>query len=210
MTSRSIARLLAVPVIIALATTGAARAEQLGGESLVAALRQGGYVLVMRHTSSPTARPAKEAADPENTNRERQLDQAGRDTARAMGEAFKKLGIPVGSVLSSPTYRALETVRLAAFGHAEARAEIGDGGQSMQKIEGSPIEWLRAKAAEAPQSGTNTVIVTHMPNIMASFGDSANGIEDGEAMVFRPDHKGGTELVARVKVEQWPTLANHQ
>ena len=63
-------------------------------------------MLLMRHTSSPNNRPDKATADPENVNLERQLDQTGRDTARAMGEAFKKLGIPVGDVLSSPTYRA--------------------------------------------------------------------------------------------------------
>ena len=207
MTPRSIAWLAALAAIMTVSVAAAARAEQLSGASLVAALRQGGYVLVMRHTSSPPARPAKEAADPENTNRERQLDQVGRDTARAMGAAFKTLGIPVGAVLSSPTYRALETVRLAALGHAEAFAEIGDGGQSMAKVSGSPTEWLRAKAGEPPQSGTDTIIVTHMPNIAAAFGDAANGIADGEAMVFRPDRKGAAEFVARIKVEEWPALA---
>jgi hypothetical protein len=29
----------------------------------------------------------------------------------------------------------------------------------------------------------------------------------GEALVFHPDGKGSTELVARVKIEEWPQLA---
>jgi hypothetical protein len=29
----------------------------------------------------------------------------------------------------------------------------------------------------------------------------------GEALVFRPDGKGGTSLVARIKIEEWPKLA---
>jgi phosphohistidine phosphatase SixA len=189
---------------------GTARAEQLSGSGLVAALRGGGYVLLMRHASSPEARPDKAAADPENTNLERQLDQKGRETASAMGEAVKKLGIPIGDVLSSPTYRARETVRLASLGRAQTFAEIGDGGASMQRIQEEPAAWLRKKVDEQPRAGTDTVIVTHMPNIVAAFGQAANGAADGEAFVYRPDGKGGAELVARVKIEDWPALAGQK
>ena len=52
---------------------------------LVKSLRQGGYVLVMRHASSPATPPAKMDADPENTGLERQLDEKGRKSAKAMG-----------------------------------------------------------------------------------------------------------------------------
>jgi phosphohistidine phosphatase SixA len=202
-------RLAAAAVIIACAA-GGSQAQALRGSALVAALRQGGYVLLMRHAHSPEMRPDKAAADPENTNLERQLDQVGRDTALAMGEAIKKLGIPIADVLSSPTYRALETVRLAAFGRAQTFAELGDGGQSMQRIQEAPAEWLRKRVGELPRPGTDTLMVTHMPNIVAAFGDSAKGASDGETFVFRPDGKGGAELVARVKVEDWPVLASRQ
>jgi phosphohistidine phosphatase SixA len=208
MTMRSIVSLLAIAAIIA--GSAAEGADQLSGSGLVTALRQGGYILVMRHASSPEAKPDKAVADPENTNLERQLDQTGRDTARAMGEAFKKLEIPVGTVLSSPTYRALETVRLASFGRPQTFPEIGDGGQSMQRIKEAPAEWLRNRAGELPRAGTDTVIVTHMPNIAAAFGAATNGAGDGETFVFRPDGKGSAELVARVKVDEWPALARQQ
>jgi phosphohistidine phosphatase SixA len=189
---------------------GGSQGQQLNGNSLVAALRQGGYVLLMRHTHSPEERPDKAAADPENTNLERQLDQVGRDTAHAMGDAIKKLGIPVGDVLASPTYRARETVRQASFGRAQTFAELGDGGQSMQRITEAPAEWLRKRVGEPPRGGTDTVMVTHMPNIVAAFGQAASGAADGETFVFHPDGKGGAELVARVKVEQWPPLVSQQ
>ena len=87
--------------------------QPLSGQDLVAALRTGGYVIAMRHASSPSAPPAAAQADVGNVQLERQLDVAGRASARAMGEALRRLHIPVGKVLSSPTYRALETVRLA-------------------------------------------------------------------------------------------------
>jgi phosphohistidine phosphatase SixA len=200
-------RRLAVTAVITLFAAGGSRAEELSGGTLVMALRQGGYVLLMRHTSSPNATPDKTTADPENVTLERQLDQVGHDTARAMGEAIKKLSIPIGDVLSSPTYRALETVRLASLGQAQTFPELGDGGQSMQAVKDASAAWLRDKVFEAPPGGTDTVIVTHMPNIVAAFGLAANAIVDGETMVFRPDGSGGAELVARVKVEEWPALA---
>jgi phosphohistidine phosphatase SixA len=201
-------RRLAVAAVITLIAAGGSRGEELSGSTLVTALRQGGYVLLMRHTSSPNATPDKTTADPENVTLERQLDQVGRDTARAMGEAIKKLSIPIGDVLSSPTYRALETVRLASLGRAQTFPELGDGGQSMQAVKDASAAWLRNKVFEAPPGGTDTVIVTHMPNIVAAFGLAANAIVDGETMVFRPDGRGGAELVARVKVEEWPALAS--
>jgi phosphohistidine phosphatase SixA len=205
--SMSILRHLALAAIIAGCAMGGAQAQPLSGNALVTALRQGGYVLVMRHTHSPEERPDKAAADPENTNLERQLDQVGRDTAVAMGEAIKKLGIPIGDVLSSPTYRALETVRLASLGRAQTFGELGDGGQSMQRIAESPADWLRKRAGEQPRAGTDTVMVTHLPNLTAAFGQTARGAADGEAVVFRPDGKGNVELIARVKIEEWPALA---
>ena len=206
-TSTLILRVVALSAILIGSAAGGARAEQLTGSGLVAALRQGGYVLLMRHTRSPEARPDKIAADPENTNLERQLDQVGRDTAGAMGEAIKKLRIPIGDVLSSPTYRALETVRLASLGRAQGFAELGDGGQSMQRVQEKPAEWLRKRVAEPPRAGTNTIMVTHLPNITAAFGQAASAV-DGEALVFLPNGKGGAEFVARVKIEEWPALAN--
>jgi phosphohistidine phosphatase SixA len=91
--------------------------------------KKGGYVLVMRHASSPREVPDKQAANADNSKPERQLDEVGRNTAIAMGKALRDLRIPIGNVLSSPTYRALETVRLAQFGAPQTFAELGDNGR---------------------------------------------------------------------------------
>ena len=44
--------------------SGTASAQTLSGEALVKALRQGGYVIVMRHASSPREAPDKQTANP--------------------------------------------------------------------------------------------------------------------------------------------------
>jgi phosphohistidine phosphatase SixA len=184
--------------------TGTGRTQPLHGEALVKALRQGGYVIVMRHTSSPREAPNKETANADNVKVERQLDETGRTTAIAMGKAVRELKIPIGEVFTSPTYRALETVRYAQLGNPQPRAELGDNGQSMQGGTEAQAVWLRKKATEFPK-GTNTIMVTHLPNLRGAF-PQLGDVEDGEALVFGPDGKGGATVVGRIKIEEWPSL----
>ena len=197
-----------ITALFGLALAAEAHSQTLSGAALVAALRQGGYVLVMRHASSPRTPPDAAAADADNPKAERQLDEAGRASARAMGAALKTLRIPVGEVLSSPTYRALQTIRLAQLPQPRTFAELGEGADGMQAdAEGKRSAWLKSKAAEAPARGTDTVIVTHFPNVVGAFGREIAPVADGEALVFHPDGKGGANLVARIKMEDWLALA---
>ena len=178
--------------------------QSLSGDALLKALRQGGYVIVMRHATSPRQAPDKQTANADNVSLERQLDEAGRASATAMGNALRDLKIPVGSVLTSPTYRAIETIRLAKLPQPSSVPELGDGGQSMQGVGSAPSAWLQKKVTEFP-AGTVTLLVTHMPNISAAF-PAAAAVADGEALVFGPDGKGGATLVARVKIEDWARM----
>jgi phosphohistidine phosphatase SixA len=190
---------VAAPIVIPL------HAQGLSGRALVDALRQGGYVLVMRHASSPRETPDEKTARPDNVKRERQLDDAGRAGATAMGAALRELKIPIGDVLVSPTYRTLETARLAGFESPEGRPELGDRGRSMQGVTDVEGKWLQQQASQRPATG-NTLVITHMPNIARAFAGSATDVSDGEALIFKPDGNGGTELVARLRIEEWPTL----
>jgi phosphohistidine phosphatase SixA len=204
-----------LPLATAVATfaaIGNVYAQPLADAPLVKALRQGGYVLVMRHARSPTGLPDKTAVDPENVTGERQLDETGRNTARAMGEAIKTLRIPIADVQSSPTYRALETVRLASLGIAKPMGQLNAGGQNMMQTGADEVRsaWLKRRVAESPPAGSNTVIVTHAPNMLGAFGSSASDLSDGETLVFRPDGKGAAALVARVKIEKWPHLTERK
>lgn len=196
-------RLLAVLTL--LLTTRPAQAQTLSGDALVAALRHGGYVLVVRHTSSPPEAPPKPSANADNVNLERQLDENGRAAAIAMGNALRKRRIPIGEVFTSPTYRALETVRLAQFPNPRTQAELGDGGQSMRGVAASQSDWLRRRVTQLP-TGTNTVFVTHLPNMAGAFPRRVSGLSDGETLVLGSDGHGGTTLVARIKIEVWPNL----
>jgi phosphohistidine phosphatase SixA len=200
---RRVPQLLAALTLLLLARP--AVAQTLSGEALVAALRHGGYVLVMRHASSPREAPAKDSANSDNVKLERQLDEAGRTTATAMGKALRDLEIPIGKVLTSPTYRALQTVRLARLPDPRVQAELGDGGQSMAGIAEAQTAWLKKQVLDSP-TRTNVILVTHLPNMAAAFPQETAGLADGETLIFGPDGKGGAALLARLKIEQWVTM----
>jgi phosphohistidine phosphatase SixA len=184
--------------------TAAVHAQSTPAQGLVASLRQGGYVLVMRHASSPRQTPDKQTAKPDNVKLERQLDDAGRSGSTAMGKALRDLRIPIGEVLSSPTYRAIETTRFAQLSNVQQHVELGDGGQSMQGVADAQGKWLRERASRLPK-GSNTIIVTHMPNIMQAFPDW-EAVADGEVVVVGSDGKGGIRPMGRIKIDEWPGL----
>lgn len=172
-------------------------------DALLAALQGGGNVLVMRHASSPRELPSAETADPGNEALERQLDDEGKASASAMGEAMRRLRIDVAEVVTSPTFRAMETARVAGLGEPATNAALGSGGASMQAASTDAANWLRQQVANAPPDGSNLLLITHTPNLQAAFGDDAAGIAEGEMMVFRPDGVGGFSLLGRIGIAEW-------
>jgi phosphohistidine phosphatase SixA len=181
-----------------------AHAQELSGSALAAALKKGGYVIVLRHTSSPREVPDERTARSDNTTRERQLDDAGRAAAAAIGNAMRDLAIPIGRILTSPAYRAVETARFARWENLETVPELGDRGHSMQGVTEADGAWLRNRVMQFP-SGTNTILVTHLPNITRAFPEAAAGVDDGDALVFGPGGSGAI-VVGRIEVADWPRL----
>ena len=177
-------------------------AQTLSGVALVNALQGGGYVIVMRHASSPRQVPNEETANPDNVNRERQLDETGRKDAIALGDSLRRLKIPIAVVESSPTYRTLETARLAGFSEVEVHNELGS--QGMLSSSEAYATWLRGRVANFPQQG-NLLLVTHEPNITGAFPDLDSSPEEGEALVFDPSTSQTTPVV-RISISEWSDL----
>ncbi|HWL63575.1 MAG TPA: histidine phosphatase family protein [Steroidobacteraceae bacterium] len=170
----------------------------------LASLRDGGFVIVMRHANSPRETPDAATANADNAGRERQLDATGRRDASAMGAALKRLRIPFNEVLSSPTYRALETARLLDVGKAKPADQLSNEG--MAAASQARAEWLREQVAHGTQAGGNRLLITHGPNISAAFPDYSAGMGEGDALVFDPRGKDGPVMVQRVKIGDWPDL----
>ena len=197
-------RRIGMVLVASLLAAASLHAQTLTGPALVKALQAGGHVIVMRHGSSPGEIP--KVPNPDNVPPERQLDEVGRASTTAMGEALRRLKIPVGEVMTSPTYRARETARLARLPNPRPAVELGEGPQAMQgAVSPAQTEWLQKKAKEFPK-GTNTVLITHVPNITAAFPAETPALAQGEALVFASDGRGGARVVGRIKIEEWASF----
>jgi hypothetical protein len=68
------------------------------------------------------------------------------------------------------------------------------------------IDAFRKLLSTAPTPGTNTILITHKPNIVDALGKDWFDVKEGEASIFRPEN-GSYKLIARVQMEEWPHLA---
>src|SRR5438876_807114 len=76
--------------------------------ALLAKLRHGGYVLFLRHTSTDFSQNDSRMTSFEDCANQRNLTNKGRDEARALGAALKRLEIPIATVYASPFCRTQE------------------------------------------------------------------------------------------------------
>ena len=197
----------AVSLAVVLITVAAWAQSATSLDDLLTALRAGGQVIVVRHGATHADQADTDPLNLENVAKQRQLNDKGRADARSMGEALKRAGIPIGRVYSSRFQRAVETARLIAGKEPEATNDVTEGGQVVSPNENARrMQALRAMAARVSEPGTNTLIVTHKPNILDAFGKDWFDIREGEASVFKPDGSGAYTLVGRVQIAQWATL----
>ena len=174
-------------------------------------LKHGGFVLVFRHgkTNAPAGAPEdKSPLDLANCADQAILSEAGQDQARAIGRAFMSAGIPVGKVLASGYCRAIEMARLA-FGRVETSDALLL--RNFVPVAGAPapppwpqrVEMMKKLVATVPEGPTNTMLITHFPNVNAALGVQ---IDFGDAVIVKPDGQGGTRLVARILAGRWDSL----
>jgi phosphohistidine phosphatase SixA len=181
---------------------------QAAAPEWVEALRQGGYVIVFRHGATYPDQADTDPLNPKNVAQQRQLNDDGRALAKAIGEAMRKLKIPVGEVQTSQFQRAVDTGTLLGFGEVKATADVSEGGLVVSPNENNRrTQALRKLAGTPPPAGTNVVIVSHKPNILDAFGKDWFDIREGEASVFKPDGSGGYKLIVRIQASEWSKLA---
>jgi len=176
-------------------------------DELIDDLKHGGYVIVFRH--APTNRDQSDS-DPLNYSditRQRRLSAAGVELATKVGYALRELGVPVGEIYTSKYDRAIETGKLIG-GHAVTTTlDVTEGGLVATPIENDRrAAALKALVGTMPAEGTNTIIVTHKPNLIDAFGPDWVSSKDAEATVFKPAGSG-TVLVARLQAQEWLTAA---
>jgi broad specificity phosphatase PhoE len=177
-----------------------------GDADVVEALRAGGLVIAVRHGA---IFPDQADTDPfnfDNIAAQRNLNDKGKALAKAFGDTLRQAAIPVGKVYTSKFNRGYETAVVAGFKDIEKTADLTEGGLVVSPNENNRrSEAFRKMLAMAPAPGTNTILITHKPNIVDALGKDWFDVKEGEASIFRPEN-GGYKLVARVQMDEWPRL----
>lgn len=167
---------------------------------LVAALRQGGLVLLMRHAATDTSRADAARVVLEDCATQRPLSAAGHAQAEAIAAALRRLHVPMGAVRASPYCRCAETARLA-FGYMLLDPDLLPAGGPNAR---QHLAAARRQLGTPPLPNRNTALVTHFDTAKALTGVE---LEEGEMLVVRPAAQGGSfTLVGRIRAEQWEAL----
>ena len=151
------------------------------------AASEDGAIVLVRHATAPGV------GDPPGFRlgdcaTQRNLDDVGRDEARALGRQMLAHGVRVHAVWTSQWCRTRETARLA-FGDSLPRAEPVLNSLFDQSDAGRESQTAKARAMLAHWRGPGTlVVVTHQVNIAALAGIST---ASAQAVVVRAD-PGGT------------------
>jgi phosphohistidine phosphatase SixA len=191
------APLLLVGASLFLAGAGGAWAQ--ADPSLVEKLRQGGYVLYMRHASTDFSQNDEKSRSFEDCKNQRNLTDKGRAEARAVGEHIKRLKVPVGTVLASPYCRTMETARLA-FGKATPMPEVRGG--PLASEDPKRYEGLRKILSASVPKGENLAVSSHANPFRAVTG--LPYLAEGEIAVVQPEGDGRFSVVGRILLEEWP------
>ena len=189
--------------------------NKLDDKELARALREGGYVLYLRHarTVKDWGDQVSPALDLSDCNTQRRLSTQGKMDAEMIGQGIKAAGIPIGDVISSEYCRAYNTADLA-FGRYTKNPNLN----FLPCVECTPEQYqeyamrLQPLMSAKPETGKNTFLVGHddpfqgvtMPVV------PKNGIYPapmGVAYVVKPLGDGNFELIAKIDPDQWPALA---
>jgi phosphohistidine phosphatase SixA len=179
--------LLGVALLLACVRLAAAQSQ---AEMLVAAMQDGGKVIYLRHAATnpkevDTGRLGDRAG-------QRNLSPAGIAQARALGNAFRSLQIPMGEILASPVFRARDTGELA-FGANRIRVTadlVADdyAGPNVRAM----LDATRRLLRTATPPGDNRILIGHRTPLemvlQRGFPDTV--LPEGAIAVFEPNSDG--------------------
>ena len=205
--SRSITYALTAFVCLFNMLVVAVPAAYADDKEIAQAMRAGDLVMVVRHGATFPDQADTDPLNFDNIGAQRNLNDKGKALAKAFGDALRQVGVPIGKVYTSKYNRAYETAVVAGFQDIEKTTDLTEGGLIVSPNENNRrAEAFRKMLATAPKAHTNTILITHQPNIVAALGKDWFDVKEGEASIFRPAD-GSYKLVARVQMDEWPRIA---
>ncbi|MGZ5909383.1 MAG: histidine phosphatase family protein [Reyranella sp.] len=163
-------------------------------KALIADLRQGGYVIYLRHGMTGKASEAT-VGDFADCSWQRNLSDAGRRQAASVGRRLSEENILVAALEASPYCRTRQTAELAfgrvpkvnqdLFYHATQRAEQVAAANAK----------LKERLGERPPPGGNLVLIGHSPAMKDA---AAVELSEGEGVIVKPNGDGTFRIVAQL------------
>jgi broad specificity phosphatase PhoE len=163
--------------------------------ALLAALREGGHVGLMRHSTAPGSDDPPDFRLGDCTT-QRNLSAQGRDQAAAIGRRLREHGIDSARVVSSQWCRCIDTAELLGLGPVEQLSDLNSlvsYPRDSADMTRDARAWILRLDLSSP-----VLIVTHQVNIGALVGRSPR---EGEIVVVKPTPDGELAVVGIVGVE---------
>ncbi len=168
--------------------------------TLAPRLREGGYILVFRHSITDWGQKDSDIENFEDRSTQRNLSKEGEEQATAIGKAIRALDVPILAVLSSPMWRCRDTARLA-FGQEQTSIELFRRGPEYRAAR----IILMSTELDDPQ---NLVLVTHQDLLIPIIdGLRRDQLKEGDCFVIKPLGETKFEVVAQVTPDDWARLA---
>lgn len=172
---------------------------------LLEQLRQGGYVLYLRHGKTDSSIPDQVPVQLDDCSSQRPLTEEGYQQMVRVGENIRALDVPVGDVLVSPFCRTRASAD-AAFGKNNWQLEnLLMYTAAMTRAEKDPVVARTRELVSLPIStpGTNRVLIAHGPNmaeLMSYFPP------EGTLVIIKPLGDQDFEYQASIRPENWADL----
>ncbi|BBO09164.1 histidine phosphatase family protein [Bradyrhizobium sp. TM102] len=201
-------------LVLTVLLAGFSRYAAADTPELIASLKQGGYVLIFRHTATDDNQKDVYPFKFDDMSAQRQLSEKGRDMALQIGAAVKDLAIPIGDVYTSRLNRAIEAGKLISGREVKPVDALTDSSNASASGMANPTG-ANAKAGQAvrklvdapPKAGSNNFLVTHKTNIADAFGKEAGDVGEGEAFVYKAGSSGPATFAGRLKPADWSAKA---
>ena len=164
--------------------------------ALRADLRQGGYVIYLRHAETETT-PEPAVRDLADCSWQRNLNEQGHEQAAIIGRYLRDKGIPVTAVEASPFCRTRQTAE-RVFGVAPKLNDdlVYHVSQTQAQIADADAR-LKARLARVPPRGVNLALVGHAPMMREA---ASVDLPEGQGAVVKPNGDGTFRVVARLSV----------
>jgi broad specificity phosphatase PhoE len=163
-------------------------------KALIEQMRSGEAVLMLRHALAPGI------GDPEDfkiddCTTQRNLNERGREQARAIGEWLRTRGIQNVKLYSSQWCRCLETARLMNLGTVTALPALNSFFESPEDRQPN-LSAVRNFIRVNTKPGELIIMVTHQVTIS---GITGKWTDSGHGKLVRPDQAGDIELLGELK-----------